>query len=221
MACSGFGPISWRQLHCFPAQQSIGAGIPALLTSFKDGQATLFTGTEGEEQDSISEICFESARDAVEHFKVGVAARQAASIQRQQISLSDLTKELFGSPATNRRDQPSADLHVSEVVDTEDPNTLGPPQLSMRARFDLAPADYAAAMQAVLGSSSSPTSDPELANLASWLPYLNNVMLTLSGGTQHLPSELHEIMQEEIIMRRGPLPSCLGECSASRTFTDT
>ena len=197
-ASGQFLGINYIVFRCM-AQQPIGAGIPVLLTSFKDGQAILFIGTEGQEQDSISEISFDSARDAVELFRVGIVARQAASIR--QISVSDLTTELFGSPAPNRRDEPAA-----EPAHPRDPNILGPPQLSMRARFNLAQADYAAAMQAVLGSSSSPTSDPELANLATWLPYLNNVMLTLSGGTRHLPTELHEIMQEDIIRRRGPPP---------------
>lgn len=197
-ASGQFLGINYIVFRCM-AEQPIGAGIPVLLTSFKDGQAILFIGTEGQEQDSISEISFDSARDAVELFRVGIVARQAASIR--QNSVSDLTTELFGSPAPSRRDEPAA-----EPAHPGDPNILGPPQLSMRARFDLAQADYAAAMQAVLGSSSSPTSDPELANLATWLPYLNNVMLTLSGGTRHLPTELHEIMQEDIIRRRGPPP---------------
>lgn len=112
-----------------------------MLSSFKDGQAILFMAKKVRIKIASPNLALSQQRTLLSNSKVSVAARQTASIQRRQISLSDLTKELFGSPAINTRDEPSAELHVSEVVNTVDPNTLGPPQLSMRAWFDLAQAD--------------------------------------------------------------------------------
>ena len=47
-------------------QQPIGWGIPVLLTSFEEGQAIVSTGKPDHGWDGISEVWFESARDALE-----------------------------------------------------------------------------------------------------------------------------------------------------------
>jgi len=44
----------------------------------------------------------------------------------------------------------------------------------------------------------------DLPDLAYWLPYVNIVIETMSGGTQHLPAALHDIMREQWIRQRGP-----------------
>lgn len=114
------------------------------------------------------------------------------------------TAELFGSGVTRRRAEPAAELHAAEAAKPHDPNTMGPPQLSMRAGHKLLRADHAAGMQARL---SSHTSHAEQANLANWLSYVSSVIQPLSGGTQQLPSELDKTMQEKTIRPGSATPN--------------
>ena len=170
-----------------------------LLTSFEDGQAILFSGKPDHDRDGIAEVWFESARDALEIFKLRVASRQAAITQI--VSLSALRAELTASVA--KRVGQAGELIADNTARLDDPSALGPPQLSLRARFGLAisQADYLASLQSAVNPL---VSQVDLHDLATWLPYVNTVIETLSEGTHHLPAALHDIMHEQLISQRGP-----------------
>ncbi len=194
--------VNYIVFQCI-TQQPIGWGIPVLLTSFEDGQAILFTGKPDHDRDGISEVWFESARDALEIFKLRVASRQAAITQI--VSLSDLRAELTASAAP--RVGQAGELIADNTAHPDDPSALGPPQLSLRARFDLAQADYLASLQSAVNPL---VSQVDLRDLAAWLPYVNTVIETVSGGTHHLPAALHDIMHEQLNRQRGPPGSMYG-----------
>ena len=186
--------VNYIVFHC-ATQQPIGLGIPVLLTSFEDGQAILFTGKPDRDRDGISDVWFDSTADALEIFKLGVATRQAAAVQT--ISLSDLRDEIIASAAP--RVGQAGELNADNGADPDDP--VGPPQLSMHARFDLAQADYLPSLQ----SATNPlVGHADLPDLVYWLPYVNTVIQTMSGGTHHLPAALHDIMHEHLVRQRGP-----------------
>lgn len=188
--------VNYIVFHC-ATQQPIGSGIPVLLTSFEDGQAILFTGKPDRDRDGISEVWFDSTADALEIFKLGVATRQAAAVQT--ISLSDLRDEIIASAAP--RVGQAGELNADNSADPDDLSAVGPPQLSMRARFDLAQADYLASLQSAMNPH---VGHADLPDLAYWLPYVNTVIQTMSGGTHHLPAALHDIMHEHLVRQRGP-----------------
>ena len=179
--------------HC-TTQQPIGLGIPVLLTSFEDGQAILFTGKPDHDRDGISEVSFDSIADALNFFKLGVATRHAAAVQTT--SLSDLRDEMVASARVGQ----AGELNADNSADPDDLSAVGPPQLSMRARFDLAQADYLASLQSAV---SPLVGHADLPDLTYWLPYVNTVIQTMSGGTHHLPAALHDIMHEQLIRQRG------------------
>ena len=193
-----FLAVNYIVFQCL-TQQPIGLGIPVLLTSFEDGQAILFIGKPDRDQDGISEVFFESIADAIEMFKLGVATRQAAAEQTRTVSLSDLRDEM-NAAAAPRVDQ-AGELNAYSIADPDDQSAVGPPQLSMRARFDLAQADCLASLQSAMNPL---VGHADLPDLAHWLPYVNIVVETMSEGTHHLPAALHDIMHEQLIRQHGP-----------------
>ncbi len=124
-------------------QQPIGSGVPVLLTLFEDGQAILFTKKSDGDRDGISEVWFESTADAMEIFKLGVANRQAAEVRI--VSLSILRDDMNASAAP--RVGQAGELNRYSIPGQGDLTAIAPPQLSMRARFDLAQADCLASLQ--------------------------------------------------------------------------
>ena len=178
-------------------QQPMGSGIPVLLTSFEDGQAILFTEKPDGDRDGMSEVWFESTADALEIFELGVANRQTAEVQT--VSMSSLRDEMRASAAP--RVGQAGELNTYSTAGPGDLSALGPPELNMRARFDLAHADYLASLQSAMNPL---IGHADLPDLAYWLPYVNTVIETMSGSTQHLPVALHDIMHEQWIRQRGP-----------------
>ena len=126
-----------------------------------------------------------------------MATRQAAAVQT--ISLSDLRGEIIASAAP--RVGQAGELNAHNSADPDDLSAVGPPQLSMRALFDLAQADYLASLQSAMNPL---VGHADLPDLAYWLPYVNTVIQTMSGGTHHLPAALHDIMHEQLIRQHGP-----------------
>lgn len=191
--CLGVNYIMYRIM----SEQPMGQGIPVLLTSFEDKQAIVFCGQSDHDQDSISETVFDSAADAINTFKEMVSARQCVAIKTIDYATLRDNVRASASAATRlaRIDEHPTDTSAAP----HDPNELGKPSLSVRARFELAQAGYLASLQ----TSTNPLArHADLSNLAIWLPKVEAILETLSGGKCHLPEELRDIMQEELGSQR-------------------
>ena len=102
-ALAQFLGVNYIVFRCVK-QQSIGSGIPVLLTSFQDGEAILFSGQPKQGQDGISQVRFDTIGDALAMFKARVDTRQAAAVQ--VVSVADLMDAAAPSaPSTTSCDQ--------------------------------------------------------------------------------------------------------------------
>lgn len=142
-------------------------------------------------------------------FKEAVTARQITATKTIDFAtLRDNVLAKYASASAVRRLVRIDEHHTDTSAALDDPNEVRPPSMSMRARFELAQADYLASLQTATNPLARHAS---LSNLVIWLPQVDAILETLTGGKCHLPAELQDIMQEELVKQRGP-PTSMFTC---------